>query len=130
MYLSYEATFPQHAELSMSLRMRRRHAEHESPQVPLHAEESLRTLKTGLRTDLRMRRLSSARGTRISACGDVTREVSRKTGLRTRNTGSAWSSAHGTRISACGDVPPHAEKDLRTRNTSLRMRKRFSARGT
>ena len=95
--------FPQHAELSTSLSMRRPclphavsargkqvsacgngppHAEHESPHAetflrtavsacPPHAEHRSPHAETILRTrntDLRMRRRSSARGTR---CGDV-----------------------------------------------------------
>ena len=146
MYLSYEASFLQHAELSTSLRMRRR---------------------------------SSARGTRIFACGDVSGKGSphaenrsphaehrcgdgpphvkheslhTETFFHTRKRVSACGkqvSARGTpvsaRISACSSArrkrSPHAEnrsshmehRSLHaemTRNTSLHMRKRFFARGT
>ena len=121
--------FPQHAELSTSLSMRRPclphavsargkqvsacgngppHAEHESP----HAETFLRTRSPHVlrmrNTDLRMRKRFSARGTPISACGDGPphAEHDAETFLCTRNTG------------------------LRTRNTSLHIRKRFSACGS
>ena len=92
-----------------------------------------------------MRKRSSARGTRVSACGDVSphaehRSPHAETVLRTRKT----SLRMRKRFSARGDGPPHAENEsphaetilrtrntsLRTRNTSLRMRKRFSACGS
>ena len=69
-------------------------------------------------TGLRMRRVSSARTIRVSACGEGPPHAEHESPhaesvLRTRNTGG----------------PPHAETVLRTRKTSLRMRKRFSACG-
>ena len=113
--------FPQHAELSTSLRMRRPcppHAENRCPQV-------LRTRNT----NLRMRRRFSARGTRISTCGDVSLHAEQRCG--------DGPPKRGKRVYACGNVPPHAEHrsphaehESPHVETILRTRKRFSACGS
>ena len=95
------------------MKLSSRHVEHRSP----HAETVLRTRNTS-DTNLRMRKWSSARETRISACRDVPPHAENM-------------------LSACGDVPPHAKHEsphaetfFHTRNTGLGMRRRFSACGS